>query len=80
MSSSRADAPNAYISTQVVYNFYRHYCTENGCDFTDSGIVIPEIMRYMRVDKKRHSTRDGRKMCLMGIKVREDARLNEHPE
>ena len=61
--------PEAVVSSDAVYLAFRAHCLRNGGTPAGSNRVIPEICRYLCVEKPApHGPREDRKRCLVGVK------------
>ena len=59
---------NVLLPTVEVYRRYKIYCEERGYKAAGENRVIPEIAKYLGVEKARKSTCEGQKMCLVGAR------------
>lgn len=57
------------LSTKEVYLAYKDYCNDFGYKAAGSSKVIPEIAKYMGVEKEKRSAPSGRMMCFIGLNI-----------
>ena len=64
----RTGDPKNVISSEAVYMWYQDYCQKNGYKPVGKSRVIPEIYRYMDVEKSISTISGSRRRCLKGVK------------